>query len=829
MFVQCSESRWWGGSGGWRYDRLRKVAEWSLWDGLPGVYVALVALLAGRGLRRWFDPVPRLAGASFFAVLLILLGPELLGGRTLLPIDNLRGSVPFAERVATEPHGNALHGDLLLLIAPLAKEVREDILEGRWPLWNDRAGIGMPLLADPQAQPFQPLVLLSYPFGDLDRAAVTAAFRILVALVFTFLFLKRRECSDGPALAGAFAFGLGGFLLLWLGWPLANTAALFPLLLYSQDRALRRGARRDEILFVGSLATFLLAGHPETIALGLLAGFAFGVGGLPVSGQGRRKAFRRWILMTTLATALTAPLWLPTAAYLPETHRHAVISGSHVISGNHGRLEEAPSPVGASRPSPERESLARSWVPLVAPNAFGNSRYAHYWGRQNSNEDASGFSGTAALLLAGLALFGPRRRRLAGERVALGVVAAVLILLALPDGWHSGLREVPLLGGLLAHGGRRSLLYLGFCLAFLAAAELQRARRLAPSRWRVAALAMALGGLLAWAYLSFPHPENPDLLAVLRIGWLHWQLRFLLAGALLLFLLPRRRATAYAVAFLLATELCLAHGSAYPPMPRLAAWPTPPPLEDLISLARPGDRVLGLGDTLPPNLASLYGLTDLRIYNPMAPASYGRLLAPALENPGADLPRVRDMSAPLWAMLDAEWALTPPGTVLSPPFAFVSEHSSGALYRRTDALPRFFLGRGEGAQAERGRGVARWKITGWPQGNVRPLKASLAFQGPAVGGSLNLDQEGPLFASIFQHGPRNPLLRTGGWRVLLDGGLAETLPGHEPLLAVWLPGRTRRLDFVYRPPGFLLGCWLAALGAAVAGVRWTFPSRPRAR
>ncbi len=41
---------------------------------------------------------------------------------------------------------------------------------------------------------------------------------------------------------------------------------------------------------------------------------------------------------------------------------------------------------------------------MVAPNTFGNSRYAHYWGPGNSNEDASGFVGTAALLAALLAL-----------------------------------------------------------------------------------------------------------------------------------------------------------------------------------------------------------------------------------------------------------------------------------------------------------------------------------------------------------------------------------------------------------------------------------------
>jgi hypothetical protein len=46
---------------------------------------------------------------------------------------------------------------------------------------------------------------------------------------------------------GAIAYGLSGFLLLYLGWPLANQAALLPVLLYAviswADRRRRRLCR----------------------------------------------------------------------------------------------------------------------------------------------------------------------------------------------------------------------------------------------------------------------------------------------------------------------------------------------------------------------------------------------------------------------------------------------------------------------------------------------------------------------------------------------------------------------------------------------------------
>ena len=172
--------------------------------------------------------MPAPVWGAFALALALLFGPALAGGKLLLPLDNLRGHVPFQGLAPTDPHGNPLQGDLITLVTPSLAEVRRAYGEGRWPLWNARGGAGMPLLADPQAQALQPLALLAFPLPLLRAAAVTAALRVLLALVFTFLLLRRQEIQTGAALAGAFAYGLGGFLLLWVGWPLANAAAWLP-------------------------------------------------------------------------------------------------------------------------------------------------------------------------------------------------------------------------------------------------------------------------------------------------------------------------------------------------------------------------------------------------------------------------------------------------------------------------------------------------------------------------------------------------------------------------------------------------------------------------
>ncbi len=184
------------------------MPAWSILDLAPGCYAAALALLLVAALRRWFDPVPwRVLAVSVLAVG-VLFGSSLFGGRVLLPLDNLRGEVPFRLLPPSQPPGNVLQGDLIELVVPSLAAGRSALAAGRWPLWNSRVGAGMPLLADPQAQALAPLALLALPFSPLRGAAVMAAMRVIVALLFTFLLLRRQGLGEGPALAGALAFGL---------------------------------------------------------------------------------------------------------------------------------------------------------------------------------------------------------------------------------------------------------------------------------------------------------------------------------------------------------------------------------------------------------------------------------------------------------------------------------------------------------------------------------------------------------------------------------------------------------------------------------------------
>jgi hypothetical protein len=755
------------------------VADWSPVDLLPGLWAGVLGVSLAAALRRWFDAVPVRVLAAFAAVLLILFGPVLFGGKVLLPLDNLRGNVPFQRLAPNEPHGNFLQGDQVQLVTPSLAAVRTAWLAGRWPLWNAQVGAGMPLLADPQAQAFQPLVLLGTPLPVHRAAAVTAALRVLAALVFSFLWMRRQGLGEGPALAGSLAYGLGGFLLLWVGWPIANTAALLPLALYAAARCDEPGRRRDALLLALAVFALLLGGHPETMlySLGLVLVFLLDRVRRRPAGL-RKPLLLRAAAALTVAGAVAAPALLPALEYIPKTMRAARM---RTPAASRAASEAALQAAALRRPPGDEasfaEPLALRWLPLAAPNAYGNSRFAHYWGFSNSNEDASGFTGTATLLAALLAV--GARRRFPQERLALGVAVLCLLLLApLPEG--------------SALGSRRLLLPFSLCLAYLAACTLERFRLGEVRRRPVLIAALGLGLILLWGYLAHADPQDPLRLEALRLGWLRWQLRFLVLSALLLVAAAswRRRGRSLAVtgiAAAIAAELLLIHLPANPPMPRRLAFPVTGPIRFLqAKLAEnpqsgPRYRIAALGRALPPNLASLYGLTDARIYNPMAPDAYVVATAPITAAWWGELPEFGDPGHPLYRRLGVRYFLAAPGEVLPHPLKRVYADRDGSIWLRHGARPRLF--------------------NAGPRGFVRIPRLEDAW----ITARIDLHRRRRLASSIYQD---------GGWRILLEGRPRPAAMDEGAFLAAHVPAGRWRLDLLYRPGGFRLGCFLAALGLA---------------
>jgi hypothetical protein len=762
------------------------VPAWCPADLVSGLYFTGLAAALGVALRRFWEPPPARLWVAAALSIGALCGSSLFAGAVLLPLDSLRAEVPFRGLAPATPHANPLQGDLLLLVTPALARVGGDLGGGRWPLWNPSAGAGMPLLADPQSQALQPLALLAQPLGPLAGAGFLAALRLLLALVFSCLLLRRQGLGPGAALCGAVGYGLGGFLLLWLGWPLANAGAWLPVLLYALQRTADRGLRRDVALASVALAGLLLAGQPDGVLYGLLVAAAFAVALRRAQRPGQRRGFAaRAATALVLGALAAAPALLPAALYLPQSLRAARLE-------ERARLAEA----GVRRTPSDLRSASRrgveAWLPLAAPNALGNGRYGDpsgvvYWGRHNTNEDASGFAGTLLLLAAALGLAATRAARRPHERWLAGALLLCLVALAEPPGVSWLVERFAPFGHL-----QRLNLVVNFALAYLGACELDRRFRGGGGRRALLAVAAVLAVVLLWAYLTQAPADHPEALWPLRRGWLAFQGKILLLAVALLAGVPRARWAPAAAALLIGAELVAAHAPAWPPASKRLALPETPPTEFLRREA--GDwRIAGLGGALPPNLGGLLGLADARVYNPVAPAAYIALTAPLREPGGAEAERFVAPGHPLYARLGVRFLLAAPGTLAPPPLELVLRDEAGWVFEEPRALPLLHLARAGGLET------------------VRREPARLSA-------GLELAEPGLLATGVYQD---------GGWRVLVDRAPVETRTVEGPLLGAPLPAAGRLLELLYRPAGFLVGILLAALGGAGALASWTpLPRRP---
>jgi len=719
------------------------------WAPLPALYVLLLALAGAAALRRWFDPLPGRVLLLFLLYVGLLLAPALAGDAVLLPVDVLRGHAPFRGLPPSHPPAVFLQRDLVHQIAPWELLVKRALAGGRWPLWNPYEGAGMPLMADPQAQPFQPLVLLAYPFSIWTAAAVTAALKLLSALVFTFLLCRRQGLGEAAAAAGATAFGLGGFVMLWLGWPIATCAALLPAVLYAVARCDDVGARRDFLLLALASAALVLGGHPETLAYaaGLAGCFLLDrlldrlltrgcrpPGAPPRTGDEPPPAnagstpgwapgwtrLARGGLAAVLGAALAAPVLLPTLAFLPTTQRAAVVEAVM-----------APQPLADLWHELLRPPTLALWrwralhrlVPIAAPDAFGDQRTA-YWGENNYIQDAAEFAGTATLLLAlaGLAAQVPRARRFRQERMAGLALLGGLALLAQPPGFERLAMRLPLVGLTATHRHQRIQLVVTFCLCYLAACGLEHWRRGEVRRRTLALAGAAVLTLVAAGYLANSDPRGRGGAWDFRLPWLWWQAAALAAGAGALWWRPRRHreGTAarpariawlrrlggvssarpalpvppdpvpswapWAVTAVIAAELLGFYAGANPPNERRLAFPRPPAVR-FLQANLDGGRLIGAGRALPANFAAVYGLADASIDDPAIPARYARATH-GLDH-GVLEPRFGRFGHPFYDFLGVRYVVAPAGMTL--PFRLAFAGDGTWIWERPEPLPRLFL------------------------------------------------------------------------------------------------------------------------------------------
>ncbi|MFM8410095.1 MAG: hypothetical protein ACKOCT_07440, partial [Alphaproteobacteria bacterium] len=211
-----------------------------------------------RGGRPDGDPGARAWQAvALLALALAVAFPDVLfGGKTLsaaawvpgvLPGGPVGSRLPPGAIAPRDPEGAAWVDE------PAPYLVHDALASGTAPLWNDREGLGLPLLGNPNTAALAPLQwpveILPTPWvQDLAWLA-----RVLVLGAFGWLLARRIGCGALGAIVAGCAIMLSGQAVEWIAHHPLHTDAFVPLALAAAI-GLPTSGRRGVALLAAAVA-----------------------------------------------------------------------------------------------------------------------------------------------------------------------------------------------------------------------------------------------------------------------------------------------------------------------------------------------------------------------------------------------------------------------------------------------------------------------------------------------------------------------------------------------------------------------------------------------
>ena len=261
------------------------------------------------------------------ALIAIFLFPYLFLGRVLLPLELIPLFPPFAQH-AGEFWGRAPEVQNPLLDAlqqyyPRRVYFTEALRQGWLPFWNPFVYAGSPFVGAQQAAIYYPPAWVLALFRPDLQFGISAFFHLSLSALGSWLCLRRLGMRSAGAAAGAAAFALNGFMVVWLAYPNVSqwTLCWLPLALYAWEAARDTRCPRALAGAIAVPALAVLGGHGQSSAYVLLAWGGWVALRVLASG-GRGAALLRWGLVPGgLALLLSLAQLLPGFDFAPRTDR----------------------------------------------------------------------------------------------------------------------------------------------------------------------------------------------------------------------------------------------------------------------------------------------------------------------------------------------------------------------------------------------------------------------------------------------------------------------------------------------------------------------------
>ena len=775
-------------------------------------------------------PIPIAFLALFATLSLVPFAKGFRPGATSLPLEHVTLTTPWLH-LGSGPPKNPYLNDVASQMLPWTEAVRRAFAEGSLPLRDRWNGAGMALAANGQSAAFSPFTLLALALPLPSAYLAAACLKLLLAASGMWLWTRELSASRGAAVFAAVAYAFSMAFAQWIFFPQTSVLALWPWILFLMERARDRdGGRRAVALLIAVLALSVLAGHPETLAVGIVFAALWIAARYTLRDLDGRQAgtATRTLLVGGLGAAgLTAFLLLPTLFAIGASNRAALTARPHWDA----QLSFAPH-------APFWRGMATAFFPRSIGDLIHTPQLSGATGA--FPEMALGYFGLVGWAAALLVLRPGSPRRPTSWALLFLMGCGLAIATALwPFAEIFG--AIPILNRVFP---LRFYCWIALAGPALAALELDRyvrdRARGARAAWS-AAVAPAVLGVAAVAW--FLH-VRPELTAEGALGFQKRQLAValgLLGLALVVGAVSGARGglLVAGLATLGAADLLYQWRSHYRAFPSALFYPETPLVRHLRAQSEPGRfRVAGAGTALYPNTNVFAGVEDIRTHDPVERRDYVAFLdATAGFPPGDYFKKLGDPGAPSLDFLNVRSLVVQKGST-SPGGRWRRTYAGddGEVYENPSVLARAFIPRRVRLVAGTGGREPR------PDANAAfgPAFADIARnrdfaqtawilagrEGEAPGGDARISgyREWTNGAAFDADAAADAwvvlsLVQDGGWSARDVAGKALPLfRANGPFLAIHISAGKTSVRLRYRPPGFVSGSWISAATLLLLGV-----------
>ena len=774
---------------------------------------------------------PDLAACLLLAALCLLFFWPVFAGRVPIPAEALYFAdpayAPYRPADISRPLNPLMIADnvgqMYVWRQYASRSLRSDVI----PLWNPYSACGMPFLANDQSAVLNPTNFLPNLAASPALArTLFVLFCLLAACLLTYGLVRSLGGTPLGGILAGLTYGFTGFMFIWLGLPLAATAAWFPALLWTTHSLVGRPTLPKALLLAAIIGWQFLSGHLSS-SVQMLAFWAVFLAyellfRRPPRAPARGRCLMLCLLALVLGAAIAAPQLLPLREFVDLSPVAA-----------HGRsrwTSDRPADI-AQKGLLGDWSFISSLAPgevalLLLPEWRGNPAFEDYRPHPtygNYAERAS-YIGAAALLALVAGLFWrpprgyPRFFFIAawlvfGILLHLPIINLATYLPILKFAAPQRMRFIFSLCGAVALG-----LVLSQWLP--SAADRTRRRDKAQPRpiWIVAfllALLCAALGALALRALPPPSTHLGPGLAILRLAKLFAPAAA--CGALCIVLLPRlrprlgARGLAVALGAIAVADLFLFGARWHPMAARPRILPETPPIRAIRSQAGDG-RIAGPPSPLRANLAVGYRIYDTRVYDPISVSRFVRLVEALHGRQPGTMP---------WLTKGTDTPVPTLDRLTGVRCRWEWEPAAGLRIRPFDpGLPRAYVTTAvrtctaETALRLLAAGLDPRKET-LIEAQRSPTSERGAYRGPArvlsyAPHRVAAEATAPSPAWLVLTDTYYP-----GWRASVNGDPAPLAIANYAFRAVSIPAGTSTVVFSYEPASYRIGLFLGLLAAAV--------------